>query len=106
MIDLWILLIARPAARAISEKRLLVLKHAIHHNALDRGIAFAVHSDEARKLLLARQGFELASLALGHKIALDAIAHRHRRLRRAILRPRVARARLEHDAIGRGGLWG
>src|SRR5262245_52092299 len=88
------LLIARRAVRAISEKWLLVLQHAIHQNALDRGVAFAVDGDEARELLLARQRFELAPLALGHKIAFDAIAHSHRRRVRAVLGPGIARARL------------
>src|SRR5262249_3630942 len=98
VIDLHNLLIARPTERAISEKRFLVLKHPVHHDTLDRSIAPSVDREEGCKLALARECFELAALALGHKIALDAIAHPHHR--RAAPRPGGGHACLEHDAIG------
>src|SRR5436853_145825 len=86
-------LIARRGARAISEKRLLVLQRAVDDEALDGGIAAAVDGDEGCKLLFARKVFELLALALGHEVALDAVVHPYRRVGRVTRWP-VGRARL------------
>ena len=91
----------RPAARANSQKRLLVLQAPIDQEALDGGIAAGIDRDQGRELLVPRQGLEAGTLALRHEVLLDAVTHAVDGVGIAGIdaQPAEAAPALEHDAV-------
>src|SRR5262245_3514394 len=97
----------RPAARANSQKRLLVLQAPIDQETLDGSVAAGIDRDQGRELLVPRQGLEAGTLALRHEVLLDAVAHAVDGIGIAGIdaEPAKAAPSLEHDTLGGGLRW-